>query len=254
MKNRNICQVALVFVAALLVTIICCYMTRLVGIISGDRFGSPHRDTEWFIVPPQSYLHVQDKEKDAVAQWLQGKPYPKSFLESLQKSPYTYEEWLDMGKVYDHLEETLLAFYIDEHLPLCKDDILEVLFELGSNKSVPVMLESYKDHSLTNEQKNNVLAIIGKYGDAKSIKPLCQFIDSMTITPGSSHSERILKLNLVATLGNFSPAKAREYLYQMQEDPNFQLDQKSLKHLLRLLTQQIEEAEKVLDTGNNWVN
>ncbi|GEM_PF-1765369 len=53
----------------------------------------------WYMMPPQTYRHVEEKQTDQVLQWLQGVPTTRHFFSLAQiKSPYTFDEWAEKGK------------------------------------------------------------------------------------------------------------------------------------------------------------
>lgn len=134
----------LVVAAAILLSAIGAYCWR-------QRSAGSMTPTGWYIESPEDYFSVNDRKVNEVVQWLQGMPYPKSYMGMLETSPYTYDEWLKRGKGIDGLEGILLAIYDSKYEALLADRLWEAFGEYGTQMSIDFFSEKLADSSVSPE-------------------------------------------------------------------------------------------------------
>ena len=192
---------------------------------------------QWYIKPLSERVRFTDSRKDAAGIWLLGMPMRASYMELLERSPYSYDEWLACAQRIEHLEASLVDFYEDPNCGISRSSILDALFEVGTMQSVPVLIESVQEDNLSNDQKNRIAAIIGKNGDATVVRPLVSLIEEIQLDESSPDSERMLKLNLLSALLSHAPQTAEEYLQSMRQDPSMQRYQWMITYLMEIIQQ-----------------
>lgn len=120
----------------------------------------PILPTGWYIPSPDGYFYLKDPQENKTVQWLQGMPYPKSYMDRLIESPYTFEEWLKEGSKINDLEETLLRLYNSKYRCLLDDSLIRALKEHGTQMTVDFMKQELIRNCLSHEEKPNLYDMI----------------------------------------------------------------------------------------------
>lgn len=209
---------------------------------SGVR--NAHVSTGWYVLPESEYVRFKDRKQDVCARWLQGMPANKSFMELLENSPYTFDEWVDRGMKIDYLEETLLSFYVGDNTGISRDEILVALSYVGTSKSVERLIESYRHDDLSISQKTRIAVIVSNHGDESVVEPISGFVEAIEIGDSSLSEERNLKVNLVIALIPHAPKKAKEYLQQMQNDKNMREDEEVISYFLEMVDASLTRGQE----------
>ncbi|MEE9402257.1 MAG: hypothetical protein V3V47_03565 [Desulfobacteria bacterium] len=148
----------------------------LSGCKESDGQSDGHQATGWHIMHPNEYEHLQDPRDDEVAQWLQGRPYVRSFAGSYIRSPYTFEEWVERGRRMPGIERTLLDFYTNYSGQIVRiSGIFEALGYVGTYRSVPTLIDAFEDEYIDNYDKRIAVSTLAKIGDPRAVQPMIQW-------------------------------------------------------------------------------
>jgi hypothetical protein len=172
-----------------------------------------HLTVTWYIMPPQTYRHVEDKQTDQVLQWLQGVPTTRHFFSLAQiKSPYTFDEWTEKGKKIPSAEQILIHLCKEYPGIVSYEEILEGLYYVCTHLSVSSMLEIVQGDDYDLDQQLIAARILGKIGDPVAVKPLIDLASSITIDGQAEESAYSFKINVIGALSSIGDPRIIAYL------------------------------------------
>lgn len=167
----------------------------------------------WYMMPPQTYRHVEAKQTDQVLQWLQGVPTTRHFFSLAQiKSPYTYDEWTKKGQDIKNAEQILIDLSRNYPGIVRYEEILEGLYYVCTHLSVSPMLEIVQSDDYDLGQQLIAARILGKIGDPIAVKPLIDLASSITIDGQTKESVYSYKMNIIGALSSIGDPSIMAYL------------------------------------------
>ena len=145
----------------------------------------------------------KESKEEQVAQWLLRCP-PVTDPCFWPPEAYTYsthEEWANAGRKIEGIEETLICFYGNNTTSRPMWIIILALGLVGSDNSVPVLIQALEDESQPLNARNAAASLLGRIGNQAAVDPLCNIVRS------TEHES--LKYNAISALGRIGDPKAR---------------------------------------------
>jgi len=125
----------------------------------------------------------KSSREQKVIRWVQSMPQSP---EDAQKHgvPYysSYKQWAAAGRNIGGLEETLIRLIKRDHFRKVERwKIANALGEVGSAKSVPVLIRLLEDKSEAgkmHDMREFAIYALGQIGDARAVEPLCRIVSA----------------------------------------------------------------------------
>jgi HEAT repeat protein len=137
-------------------------------------------------------------------------------MRSSEPVPYdSYEEWIDAGRKIEGIEQILIGFAKNNTTKVSTGIIFQALGFLGSEDSVPVLINALENEGLDRTKRVYAANALGRIGNPLAVEPLCKIV--------STTEDAFLRNNAILALGMIGDTKAISVLEAVLRKP--QLDQ-----------------------------
>jgi hypothetical protein len=130
------------------------------------------------------FIHTIDHKirgESEVVQWLWDCPPWEGSWVGYQPTHIYYssvEEWINAGRNIRGVEQKLIGLYIRNVHPMLIDEIIYALGHLGTEKSVPVLIEILKNKKHNIGTRKLAAGALGAIGNPAAVEPLCSVVAS----------------------------------------------------------------------------
>lgn len=169
----------------------------------------------------------KESKEEQVVQWLLRCP-PVTDPCFWPPEAYTYsthEEWANAGRKIEGIEEALISFYENNTTSRPMWIIILALGLVGSDNSVPVLIQALEDEGQPLNARNMAASLLGGIGNQAAVDPLCNIVHFT--------EHKSLKYNAISALGTIGDPNAIPVIEEVLR--SLQFEQSVLEEILREL-------------------
>jgi len=169
----------------------------------------------------------KESKEEQVVQWLLRCP-PVTDPCFWPPEAYTYsthEEWANAGRKIEGIEETLIGFYENNTTGRPMWIIIHALGRVGSDNSIPVLIQALEDESQPLNARNIAANLLGGIGNQAAVDPLCNIVHFT--------EHKSLKYNAISALGMIGDPNAIPVIEEVLR--SLQFEQSVLEEILEEL-------------------